>query len=127
MLACILLTLFFYYARPNFYRRHLELLVAEALGMEQSTWRGLLPYWYWSATSFTLRMLIPLGCIVFWFRESPRDYGFRLWEKGHGRFYLGLYLLLLPLLVLASFEPSFQAKYPFFKGAGTSWLHLLSY
>lgn len=126
-LVCVLLTLFYYYARPNFYREHLQEATLALLGMEESTYRTLLPYWYWSLTSLALRVLIPLGCIVFWFRERPRDYGFRLWKKGHGAIYLGMYLLMLPLLTAASFTPSFQSKYPFYKQAGESAAHFVLY
>ncbi len=65
VLTCALLTIFYYFARPNFYRASLESTVVSWLGMEKSAFRSLLPYWYWSFSSPTLRVLIPLGSIVF--------------------------------------------------------------
>lgn len=126
-LVCVLLTLFYYYARPNFYNRHLADWIVPLLDMEKSAYRSLLPYVYWSLSSFTLRIFIPLMCILYWFRESPRDYGFRLWKKGHGPIYLGLYLFMLPLLVAASYLPSFQAKYPFYRDATKSVGHFIGF
>lgn len=126
-LTCALLTIFYYYARPNFYRANLHADVVALLGMEKSAFRTILPYWYWSFSSLTLRVLIPLGCIIFWFKESPRDYGFQLWKKGHGKIYLGMYLFMLPLLVAVSFDPGFQSKYPFYADASKSWTHLILY
>lgn len=127
VLACVLLTLFYYFARPDFYRSRLDTHVVSALGWQTSPYRGLLPYWYWSMASTVLRVLIPLGCIVWWFRESPRDYGFRLWERGHGKIYAAMYVFMLPLLVAMSFTKSFQGKYPFYKAAGDSWQQFVAF
>jgi membrane protease YdiL (CAAX protease family) len=127
ILCSVLSTLFYYYARPNFYHNHLDKMVEAALGMTGHPLRSVLPYWYWAVASLVIRVLIPLGCIVFWFRESPRDYGFRLWERGHGKLYLGLYLVMAPLLVAASYTKSFQEKYPFYDDAQKSIAHFLSY
>ena len=126
-LVCVLLTLFYYYARPGFYRRELERPIAALLDMEKSAYRSLLPYVYWSCSSLLIRVFVPLMAIFWWFRDSPKTYGFRLWKKGHGRIYLGLYLFLLPLLIAASFLPSFQKKYPFYDGANKSLTHFLLY
>lgn len=127
IVSCVLLTLFFYYARPGYFNRHLAVPVTEFLGMQKSPYRSLLPYWYWSFSSTMLRVVIPLLCIVFWFKDSPREYGFRLWKKGHGKIYLGMYLFMLPLLVGVSFMSSFQKKYPFYSDAHRSIEHFVMY
>lgn len=127
ILSCVLLTLFYYYARPGFFNHKLEVHVVSALGLETSPYRSVLSYWYWSFSSLLLRVLIPITCIVWWFKESPREYGFRIWRKGHGRLYLGMYLVMLPLLAAASFLPSFQQKYPFYDDAHKSLTHFLLY
>lgn len=126
-LLCVLLTVFYYYARTNFYHRHLSEHVVPLLGMTDSPFKTLLPYAYWAMASFTVRILVPLGCIVFWLKEHPREYGFRLWKRGHGPIYLGMYLFMLPLLIGVSFLPSFQKKYPFYANATDSIWHFLSY
>jgi uncharacterized protein len=127
ILCSVLSTIFYYYARPNFYNSHLRDVVEGALGMTKHPLRSVLPYWYWAASSLFVRVVIPLCCIVFWFKESPRNYGFRLWERGHGKLYLAFYLAMAPLLTAASFLKSFQSKYPFYDDAGKSWTHLISY
>ncbi|MEM1347360.1 MAG: type II CAAX endopeptidase family protein [Myxococcota bacterium] len=126
-LVCVILTIFYYYARPNFYRRHLEADLLRWLAMEKSHWRTLFPYFYWTCTSLTLRLFIPLATIVLLFRDDPRDYGFQLWKRGHGKIYAGMYLFMLPLLLTMSFTTSFQSKYPFYKMAGERLDHFILY
>lgn len=127
ILTSVLLTFFYYYGRPVYFRSSLERDVVELLGMEKSTYRGLLSYTYWAVTSVTFRIALPMLIIWFWFKESVRDYGFRLWEKGHGKYYLGMFLFMLPLLVGVSFMESFQDKYPFYDDAGKSVIHFGTY
>jgi uncharacterized protein len=128
ILTCILLTLFYYYGRPGFFRgRDIEPLISGALGLDDSPYRGLIPYYGWALASVLLRVGIPLACIIWWFRDSPADYGFRLWRKGHLRIYAALYLLMLPVLVAVSLTDSFSRKYPFYKDATESVSHFLLY
>jgi membrane protease YdiL (CAAX protease family) len=128
VLTCVLLTVFFYWGRPGFFRsRDIEMALASAFNLDASPYRSLIPYWGWAAASIVLRILIPLGCIVWWFRDSPADYGFRMWERGHGRIYALLFLLMLPILVGMSFTESFQHKYPFYDQATDSVAHFVLY
>lgn len=127
LLSSVLLTLFYYYGRPTFFRGSFEKAVVEALGLGDSEFRGVLSYWYWASASGILRLLIPLGVIVFVFRESASDFGYRIWEKGHLKIYVWLYLLIAPVLVAMSFTESFQRKYPFWDHAGDSPMHFLLY
>lgn len=127
LMCSVLLTLFYYYGRPVYFRSNLETHVVELLAWEKSTYRGLLAYGYWAITSTLIRIVIPVLCIWFWFKDSIRNYGYRLWEPGHGRFYLLLFLFMLPLLIGASFTESFQGKYPFYDDAGKSWVHFVVY
>lgn len=127
VITCVLLTLFYYYGRPGYFGSTFEGPVVEALGMEKSEYRGLLRYGYWAVMSSILRIAIPLAIIVWWFRESPRDYGFRMWEKGHGRIYALLFAIMLPVIIIVSFSADFQSKYPFYSMAGESALHFIAY
>lgn len=128
VLTSVLLTVFHYYGRPGFFRsRDIEMALAGWLKMDASPYRSLIPYWGWASASVFLRVLIPLGCIIWWFKESPREYGFRLWEKGHAWIYLILYLLMLPVLLGVSLTESFQSKYPFYGRAADSWAHFWGY
>lgn len=127
VVICVLLTLFYYFARPSFYHSNLAGDVERVLGMTQSPWRGLLPYYYWALSSTTLRLLIPAACIIFWFKEPLGDYGFQRWKRGHAKIYAGFYALMFPLLAAVSFLPSFQSKYPFYKAAASSWQQFIAY
>ena len=128
VVTCVLLTVFFYYGRPGFFRaRAIETWLAGALELDKSVYRSLIPYWGWALASIVLRILIPLACIIWWFRDSPREYGFRLWEKGHAKIYALLYFIMLPILAAMSFTDSFQSKYPFYDQATDSVAHFLLY
>jgi uncharacterized protein len=127
IVTCVLLTLFYYYGRPGYFAANLEPRVVESLGFVGSDYVGLLRYGYWALISAVLRILIPLGIIIWCFKESPRDYGFRWWEKGHGRIYAVLFLIMLPVIIAVSFNAEFQGKYPFYARAGESPVHFLLY
>ncbi|MFP4596984.1 MAG: CPBP family intramembrane glutamic endopeptidase [Persicimonas sp.] len=128
VLTCVLLTLFYYFGRPGFFRQSsVELALAESLGLTTSPHRGLIPYYGWAAASLILRIIIPLACIIFWFDDRPSEYGFRLWRRGHGWIYGLLYLVMLPVLVVVSFSDSFQSKYPMYSDATDSVGHFLLY
>lgn len=128
VLTAVLLTVFYYYGRPGFFHdRSVEMAIAGYFDLDTSAYRSLIPYWGWAAASIVLRVIIPLGCIVWWFRDSPADYGFRLWRKGHAWIYLMLYLAMLPILAAMSFTDSFQAKYPFYSHATDSMGHFVLY
>jgi membrane protease YdiL (CAAX protease family) len=122
LVVCISLTLYYYFGRPQVFRMHFEAQVLEALSVSgDHPWAGLLPFAWWSLCSVGLRIALPLGVIVFVLRDSPRDYGFRLWERGHAWIYALFFVLMVPVLVAASFDTSFQAKYPLLRAAGESW------
>ena len=126
-LISLLLTLYYYYVRPTFFRRHFLSEVSALLGLEGSSYKDLLSYWYWALGSIVVRVMMPLGLIVLWLKESPKDYGFRLWKRGHGKVYLAFYALIFPVLFAVSTTPSFQDKYPFYAGADDSATHFLLY
>lgn len=127
LITCVLLTIFYYYGKTGFYREALEPDVLALLDLKKHPWRGLLPYVYWAFTSVVLRIAIPLLIIWFAFRESASDYGFRMWERGHGLIYGLFFVAMFPLIVAMSFVPSFQDKYPFYEKAGDSVGQFLIY
>jgi membrane protease YdiL (CAAX protease family) len=83
-------------------------------------------------SSVVLRTLVPLAIVVWVFRERPADYGWRwrgLWP--HVPTYAALYLLMVPLLLWAATQQSFQARYPFYQpaadGGAVFWAYELAY
>jgi membrane protease YdiL (CAAX protease family) len=131
--ATILLVVFQYFGRPDYYRVS-DLQVALRPSFE--AWLGphapMAAYLYWGVTSLVLRVAIPLAIVAFVFREPLASYGWR-WrgQFPHVPTYAALYLAMLPLIIWAASLPSFQAKYPFYKGAAEGgavfWLYELSY
>jgi len=76
------------------------------------------PFVHWGIASIVLRVLVPVAVIVFVFREPVADYGWRWRGIGkHLPMYAALYALMVPLIIWASTQASFQQKYPFYRGA----------
>jgi membrane protease YdiL (CAAX protease family) len=75
-------------------------------------------------SSLVIRILLPLLVIVVWIGGRPSDFGYRLrGVTSHAWLYLLMFLVMLPLLVAASYMPAFQAKYPMYAGASRNWTH----
>ena len=71
---------------------------------------------YWTVARLVGYTLIPLVVILFVLRESVIEYGVGVRGAGqHWRLYAAMFALLLPIVVLVSFDASFQAKYPFYR------------
>lgn len=119
MSSIVLLVTFQYFGKPESYR-------GSSLGTRlqplADAWFGshadIAPYVHWGLASIVLRVLVPFAIIAFAFREPLRDYGWKWRGLGaHLPLYAGLFLLMLPLLVWASTQASFQQKYPFYRAA----------
>lgn len=68
---------------------------------------------WWSIVSVGFYLLIPLGYLLVT-RQKLKDTGLS-WRPGKGDLiYLYLFLAMVPLLILVSFSPAFQQKYPFY-------------
>ncbi len=69
---------------------------------------------WWASARVIGYGVIPLLATIFLLKQSPLDLGLR--GKGDNkRLYLLLLVLVLPLVVAASFDPAFQSKYPYYK------------
>ena len=118
VIAIVLLVVFQYFGKPESYRT----LMATRLQPVADAWLGshaaMAPFVHWGVASIVLRVLIPFAIILFVFREPLANYGWR-WRGTlpHAPTYAGLYLLMLPLIIWASTQASFQQKYPFYRGA----------
>jgi len=78
---------------------------------------------FWSGTTVIGYLLIPLLLIRFVFGDRLRDYGLNS-PIGSAPFglCLGLFLIMLPFVVGASFTDDFQSSYPFYNEADRSVL-----
>jgi hypothetical protein len=84
------------------------------------------PHLFWASFKLVHYGLVPWLCIRFVLRSSARAHGFKLvWEPKVWALYLGLLAFVLPLVYLASQDPSFLRTYPKYAGAGASLEQLL--
>jgi membrane protease YdiL (CAAX protease family) len=91
-----------------------------------SRWAGLLDLTLWVATRTLGFLLIPALVIRLFLRRRVRTFGLALPARvSHLKPYLVLFVLVLPLLVLAALRPEFRAYYPFYRRASESWFDLL--
>jgi membrane protease YdiL (CAAX protease family) len=71
---------------------------------------------YWASTKVAGYLLVPAVVIAVW-RGRLGDFGLGAGDSlRHWKIYLGLYLVVMPLVVAASFTPAFQTTYPFYRG-----------
>ncbi len=123
----VLLTIFYYWGRPHFFRRNLTEWAAGVWGADWE-YLDLAAYGYWAGASLVLRVLIPILIVVLIFRERASDYGFKLKGAfGHTWVYVIFMLIMLPLLFWVSHWPSFQSKYPFYDQAHLGGVHFWGY
>jgi len=122
--STLLLILFAIWGRPNFISANLP-AVAGWLGWgADHQYYSTLPYMYWGLSSVLIRILLPVLVIVLWIHRRPSDFGYRLrGVTSHAWLYLLMFLVMVPLLVAASFMPAFQAKYPMYDNAVLGWSH----
>jgi CAAX amino terminal protease family. len=118
VVTIVLLVVFQYFGKPESYLSRF----ATRLQPLADAWLGsradMAPYVHWGLASIVLRVLVPFAIIRFVFREPLSSYGWK-WRGtlAHLPLYAGLYLLMVPLIVWASTQASFQQKYPFYHGA----------
>jgi membrane protease YdiL (CAAX protease family) len=84
---------------------------------------GLAANLYWASWGYLLYLAIPLAIVLFVFRESPARYGLRIYlTRRTALLYIGLILMMMPLLFWASSRDDFQRTYPFVKDFGDAWV-----
>ncbi len=70
---------------------------------------------FWGGGQIMAYTLLPVAAIKLVLRDSLGNYGLRTKGIGsHGGTYAVLLALSVPFVVIASFTPAFQAKYPFY-------------
>ena len=95
------------------------------MAMKNHPWYGLLKLTHWTSACLIGYVLIP--CVYLRAKGvslSSQHLSFvGTWQ--HRKIYLALALIMLPPVILISFEPSYQHIYPFYKNAGRSWIDFL--
>jgi hypothetical protein len=109
-----LLMVFLAFGRANTYHRLLEQYVPEAARMP------LLGFAYFATCSVLLRLVIPYLLLRFKLHRPPREYGYVIRGGTRMRWvYLGLFVVMIPLVLWAATLPDFQASYPQTRGLVT--------
>jgi len=87
-----------------------DLSRAVAKNAPTQIWRKV----WWASARVIGYGVIPLLSVVFLLKQSPLDLGLR-GRGDHKHLYLLLFVLVTPFVLAASFDPAFQAKYPYYK------------
>lgn len=93
-------------------------------GVFLDMWQGVAPNslmgrLYWVAWGLIGYLIVPMMIILIVFRESPSRYGFRVhFSKRSLLLYGAVLLVMLPVLFVASQQPSFFNRYPIAKDLG---------
>ncbi|MBC8234732.1 CPBP family intramembrane metalloprotease [bacterium] len=117
-----LLTVHRYYVKSAFFRKTFGQY------FQDSPYASIYPYYYWFLVSSITLMLIPIVLIKFGIREKIKDYGFQFNRPKLGWSFVTVgFLVMLPIVLIASHLPSFQNKYPLCKLAATNWTIFIPY
>lgn len=112
--ATLLLVLFLGLGRSDAYHRFFEPLVPKGARTP------LFGFVYFAMCSVLLRLLVPYLLVRFKLRQPPRAYGYAVRGGTPMRWaYLGLFIVMIPLVVWASTLPDFQSSYPQSRGLVT--------
>jgi len=112
--AMLLLIFFLAFGRSDTYERVIEHWIPKGARLPLSG------FFYFAACSMLLRFAIPYLLVRFKLEQAPRAYGYVV--RGGTRYrwiYLGLFLVMVPLVIWASTLPDFQASYPQTRGIVT--------
>jgi len=108
--TAVALTLMEYVFHPAFFVRHFPQWSGAHL--------GLYPHLWWALGSILLYLPIPMLIVRLGFGHALRDYGWRFKvPMKHWLLYVGMLLVMLPVVFLAAIRPDFQAVYPFYRAA----------
>jgi hypothetical protein len=120
VLSTTILILFHENGNSRFFRAHLSKFFGPA------EFGSLYPAFYWYGCSFLMLGLVPLLVGRYGLKKPWAAWGIGLGDWRFGlKVALGCYLAFLPVLILVSFDSSFQAKYPLFGGATKSVWHFV--
>jgi hypothetical protein len=127
--SLVLIIVYSLWGRPGFFGREWLPHVAARIGWSaEHDFYTMAPYLYWAVTSVVIRIVLPLAIILLWLRRRPSEFGYRLrGVTSHSALYLVMFLVMIPIVVAASFTPAFQAKYPLYHDAILGWDHFAIY
>lgn len=98
------------------YVRWCERMLASSSWLREDDHGRLAALSYWTLGNFVIYVAIPAVVVLGFFRRPLSEYGAKL-RGWHACWwvYLGMYLAILPAVLMASRWSSFQHKYPFYR------------
>jgi hypothetical protein len=109
--SMLLLILFLAFGRSDTYRLLFERFVPK------NARTPLFGFAYFATCSVVLRLVIPYLLLRFKLRQPPAEYGYVVRGGTRMRWvYVGLFVVMVPLVLWASTLPDFQASYPQARG-----------
>jgi uncharacterized protein len=122
----VLLAVFYLWGRPNgYYASGASDLVGRLSSGSPTDFVGSGAYMWWGLTSLVLRVAIPVG-LMWWIAGlRPRELGLQVSQlSGHAWLYVGMFVVMVPVLLWASGLQSFQSYYPLYDRAADGGLAL---
>jgi hypothetical protein len=109
--AMVLLIVFLGFGRADTYGRVFEQFVPK------DARTPLFAFGYFATCSVLLRLVIPFLLVRFKLQQPPHEYGYAVRGGTRMRWvYLGLFVVMVPLVAWASTLPDFQSSYPQTRG-----------
>ncbi len=117
IVVAVSLTFQEYYGDRNYFRQLSFMPRSVTTGAYWELWT----FAWWAGWRVLGFLVVPAIAVVLMPGERLRDYGWSLAGlRKHLPLYVGLYLAVLPLVVLVSQRPDFQHTYPFYRLANRS-------
>ncbi len=120
--SAFLLTVHRYYSKRAFFKKTFGQY------FQHSPHAPIYSYYYWFLASSITLMLLPIVLIRFGIREKVKDYGFRISKAKLGWGFVAVgFLVMLPIVLIASRLTPFQNKYPLCKLVVANWSMFIPY
>jgi uncharacterized protein len=116
VIACICLVFSEYWSNKSCFYSAIHFFKLETqLYQRFGASRQLLELLWWASVIIIFYFIVPLLVIKFFYKHSLVDYGLRIRNSFTERkLYVIFFLIVLPLILICSYLPSFQGRYPFY-------------
>lgn len=125
----VILIIHYYGMESSYYRSGIATEVNRLLAeVDSLSLKGLMPYLYWSFSICFWWFFVPFLIANRLFKTPLNQLGMTLRGcRRHWLIYCGLYFGILPIIILAAYQPSFIKTYPFYKNAVLGGVHLWTF
>ncbi len=113
----LLATLSWYFASPEFYNKFFS-----SNSYASNNIHKIIPVLYWFGLDTLLYLIFPILIIIFVFRDSIKNFGFRIGTGKTGLTYLLLsIIIILPTIYFSAQSKEFTDVYPILKAGRSDW------